>query len=124
MLTTLLLTAALAGQVRTINVPKIVYEIPVVGGQREIVLGVQPHESGRAKRILREGDRTEGLVTPGNPAVMLTQIMPGEPPNYNLGYFDSSIRTDTLFDTLRGHYSNAKWNQKMGRKPNQVTVVT
>jgi len=37
-----LLTAALAGQVRTINVPKIVYEIPVVGGQREIVLGVQP----------------------------------------------------------------------------------
>src|SRR3954469_20572636 len=121
MLTTLALTAILAGQTRTMNLPKIAFEQPVIGGQREILLGPKPIEftllNGYSVKEVNSKSLTTGSNTGGQ---YVDSWMPGGTQEDPLGYFDCITRADSLFDKpCIVITSTAKWNQKMGRKPNE-----
>ncbi|HVT13936.1 MAG TPA: hypothetical protein VHE55_16860 [Fimbriimonadaceae bacterium] len=117
-----LLSAALAhAQTRYGDMPKIVYELPIIGGQREVVLGAKPsdftllngyYEKEIGPKHIATGDNTGGYVDSWTPSGMVED---------SLGYFDCSSRPGNIFNKpCIVITSTAKWNQKIGKKPQEL----
>src|SRR5579862_5941242 len=118
MMLTTLIFAALQQQG---NLPKFAYEIPVAGGQREIVLGPKPVDYALLNGYYVREIATKHLATGENTPGYVDNIIPGGTAEDNLGYFDCSSKADTLFEKpCIVITSSAKWNQQMGKKPNVI----
>lgn len=119
----LLLSATIAhAQTRIGNMPKMAYQIPVIGGQREIILGPTPSDFTLLNGYLEKEVGPKHITTGDNTGgAMVDSWTPGGLYEDSLGYFDCSSRPGTIFN--KGCIvitSTAKWNQKMGRKPNEI----
>lgn len=119
---TVLAAVALAGQTRTLDLPKVVYELPVTGGQREIILGAKPYEPTLLAGYFEREIGPKHLTTPDNTGSgYVDSWTPGGTAEDRLGTFDTSTRADTLFDKPCVLITtSARWNQKMGRRPNEI----
>src|ERR1051326_4616312 len=93
-----LITLAFAPAQTQINMPKMVYQLPIIGGQREMILGPKPCEFALLNGYLEKevgpkhittGDNTEGYVDSWTPGGLYED---------SLGYFDCSTKPDTLFN--------------------------
>src|SRR4051812_1435075 len=110
-----------AAQLRT-DLPQIVYELPVTGGQREIILGAKPVQSTVLNGYFERDFAPKNQATGDNTGGFVDSWIPGGTHEENLGNFDCSTVATTLFDKPCVLItSTAKWNQKMGRKPNEVS---
>lgn len=110
-------------QVRTEGLPKFVYESPIIGGQREIILGPKPIGSVLLNGFLERDFTARHLANPSNTGGYVDSWIPGGTHEENLGYFDCVTRPSTLFDQPCVEITTtARWNQKIGKKPNQITV--
>ena len=120
---TALAAVVLAGQAQTMDLPKMVFEMPVVGGQREMILGPSPKDSVLLNGFLEREVAARHIATPANTGDQyMDSWTPGGMYEDNLGYFDCSARQDTLFDKPCIVISTtAKWKQKYGKKPHQMT---
>ena len=104
------------------TVPKLKYEIPICGGQREIVMGVKPQEYALLNGYYVREIAAKHLATPGNTGGYVDSIVPGGTAEDNLGYFDCSTKADTLFEKPCFVVTTvAKWNQSYGKKPNTIS---
>jgi hypothetical protein len=125
MLTALALSVAILGQRQTLNVPKINYEIPVSGGQREIILGPKLAESAQLNGTYEREIAAKHLATPDNTGGYVDSMIPGGTAEDNLGFFECSTRADNIFgkDCML-ITSTARWNQKIGKKPHEIKFQT
>jgi hypothetical protein len=121
MLASLIATIAL-GQTRLSDLPKLVYDMPVLGGQREIVLGAKPYEFTLLNGYLEREVSARHLTTPSNTGDgYVDSWQPGGTHEESLGYFDCSTKPTTLFEKpCTIITTTAKWNQTIGRKPHEI----
>ncbi|MFI5385237.1 MAG: hypothetical protein ACHQ50_03860 [Fimbriimonadales bacterium] len=103
------------------NLPKFAYELPIIGGQREIILGPKPQELALLNGYYERDIAAKHLATGDNTGGYVDSWIPSGTAEDNLGYFDCSTKPDSLFDKpCVVITSNAKWNQKLGRKPHEI----
>lgn len=103
------------------NLPKFAQEMPIVGGQREIILGPKPIEFTLLNGYLEREIAARKIATPDNTGGYVDSWAPGGTHEENLGFFDCSTRPDNIFSKECVLITtNARWNQKMGRKPNEI----
>jgi hypothetical protein len=121
MLIALALAVVVTGQTRTPDLPKLVYDIPIVAGQREIILGAKPMESIFLNGFYEREIPAKPLITPDNTGGYVDSMIPGGTAEDSLGYFDCTTKAGTLFEKpCIVITSNARWNQKMGKKPKVI----
>lgn len=120
MLITLSLAVALAAQTRT-DLPKINFELPVVGGQREMILGPSVKEAALLNGYSEKEVGAKHLTTPDNTGGYTDSWIPGGMSEESLGYLDCGTRKDTIFNKdCLVITTTAKWNQKVGHKPHEL----
>ncbi len=119
MLTTAIATTLLlqGGQL-----PKQVYQIPVVGGQRQIILGPKPDEwmlmRGLYVRDVNARFKATGEDTGGG---TVESAIPGGMVEDPIGDFDVVCSPATLFEKpCLQLTTTARWIQKVGRKPREI----
>jgi hypothetical protein len=123
MLTALAATVVLLGQARTVNAPKIPYQPPVIGGQKQIIFGVKPESTVFLNGYLEREVAAKHIATPGNTGDYVDSWIPGGMHEENLGFFDCSVKEDTLFNKpCLLITSSGKWNQTLGTRPREVKV--
>jgi hypothetical protein len=124
MLTVLAATVVLAGQTRIQGAPKIIYQAPVIGGQKQIVFGPKPEIAVLLNGYLEREVAAKHVATPDNTgSSYVDSWIPGGTHEENLGFFDCSAKEDALFNKpCILITSTGKWNQTLGRKPNEVKV--
>jgi hypothetical protein len=126
MLTAIAATIVLAGQTRTVNAPKISFQSPIIGGQKHIIFGAKPESAVLLNGYLEREVGAKHIATPGNTGSdYVDSWIPGGTHEENLGFFDCSSKEDSLFSKPCILITSAgKWNQTLGRKPNQVKIET
>lgn len=103
------------------NLPPVVYELPIVGGQREVVLGPKPAESMLLNGYYEKEVSAKHVATGDNTGGYVDSWVPGGTSEENLGYFDCSTRSDNLFGKpCMVVTTTAKWNQRIGKKQQQL----
>ncbi len=103
------------------KLPKLVYELPVMGGQREIILGPKPQDFVLLNGYFEREIAAKPLATPDNTGGYVNSWVPGGTAEDNIGYMDCSTKPDNLFDKPCFLITtNAKWNQTLGQKPHQL----
>jgi len=122
MFTALALAAVCAQQgVDMNNLPKIDYETPIMGGQRELILGPKQEDSTLLNGYYDRDVAAHPLFTPDNTGGYVESWNPGGSVEDSLGYFDCATKTDSLFNqACLAITTTAKWNQTIGRKPHQI----
>jgi len=103
------------------DLPKIVYQMPILGGQREVVFGPAAEPATLLNGYYQRDVAAHPIFTPDNTGGYVESWEPGGMAEHNLGYFDCVSKTDSLFDkSCFAITTTAKWNQTIGKKPNQI----
>ena len=123
MLTAAAILLCLMPQGSQTNLPKFAQQMPVVGGQREIILGPKPVEFTLLNGFLEREFSARKIASPSNTGdSYVDSWAPGGTHEENLGFFDCNIKPDNIFSKECIQItSSARWNQKIGRKPNEIT---
>lgn len=117
-----LATLATAQARQSVGLPKLAHQMPIIGGQREIILGPRPIEFTLLNGFLEREIAARKIATPQNTGgEYIDSWAPGGTHEENLGFFDCVTKEDELFNKPCVLITtNAKWNQKIGQRPNQV----
>jgi hypothetical protein len=103
------------------SLPKLPMQMPVIGGQREIVVGPKPAEFALLNGFLEQDVAPSKLITPDNTGGYVDSWVPGGTHEESLGYFDCVTRQDRLFSKdCVVITTTAKWNQKFGPKTKEL----
>jgi hypothetical protein len=99
-------------------------QMPVIGGQREVILGPKPIELAMFRGFLEREIAPSKLATPDNTGGYVDSWMPGGTHEESLGAFECSTREDRIFNQdCSVITSTATWYQKIGSRKNPTNEV-
>ncbi len=126
MLATLALAGAMLGSQTVIQgFPKVAYEIPIAGGQREMALGIR-HQSETLLNYFYEKEVNAQYIPNGiNDGQPHETIQPQNWVEKNLGYMRWSVRPDDIFNQKANLLTTESLvRQRVGPKDHQYQITS